>query len=138
MARRVSFALPVVALVLACSGGGSDDPPGPPQVACGSTATAGPLAVNAAPTCGSVTYPGYHRYTFTAPTAGRYTVTLWTTSGDVDLFVSVLGLNYSSLNSPPEWVDSVSFDVGFAGVIPEMVVNAFDANSTYAIQVTRP
>ncbi len=42
------------------------------------------------------------------------------------------------MNSPPEWIDSVSFDVDLAGAVPEMVVNAYDADSTYAIQVTGP
>ncbi len=136
MPCRSAFSMSLMALLLAC-GGGSGDPPGPPQVAC-TPATSTTLVVNAPPTCGALGAVEYTRYWFTANATGTYTVTLWTTSGNVDLDVLTGSASYHSWNSPPQWTDGVSFPISWAPTTPQIAVNSPELASTYAIQVTGP
>ncbi len=143
MPRRIRVAAPLALALLGACGDSQQTAP-PPVVSCGTTADAGTLAVGAPPTCGTVTGLGTNTYSFTSGAAGTYSVTLWTTHGDADLYVYAQpggALVGSSINVPPIWVDAVVFQAAASTLY---TVAAEDANyydftgSTYAVQVTSP
>jgi len=139
MPRRAFFAAPLVlALLAAC--GGADQPAPPPVVTCGTTANSGTLGVGDQPTCGTATFPTVNSYSFSTGSAAIYSVTVWTTSGDADFCVTGPAFYQCSSNTPPSWVDRVSFTGAASTAYTVDVENwAFNASySTYAIQVTSP
>ena len=127
-------------LLVACGGGGGDDDGGGGGgVGGGVTA---PITLDAAPTSGSIsTTTAPPIYTFNATSGVPYSVTLVSTSGDVDLIVTrgdpftdpaatLLGFSENFNNE----IDAVSFIPTFSGMVHASVWPFL--NSNYTIQAT--
>lgn len=140
--RPIAAASLALTLLAAC--GGKEQPGPPPAVTCwnATDVNSGVLTVGAQATCGTASgYPG-NSYTFVSgPASATYSVTLWTTNGDADLHVyagpTLVG---SSINTPPIWVDKVTFRAAASTTYTVLVedANYYGVSSSYAVQVTSP